>query len=51
MQLKLNGTLVGIDAPEDVNESYIVSFLSDAVTIVVAARHRERRIILPMLLV
>jgi len=46
--LKLNGTLVGIDAPEDVNESYIVSFLSDAVTIVVAARYRKRRIILPM---
>ena len=51
MLLKLNGTLVGIDAPEDVNESYIVSFLSDAVTIVVAARYRKRRIILPMLLV
>ena len=48
MQLKLNGTLVGIDAPEDVNESYIASFLSDAVTIVVAARYREKRIILPM---
>jgi len=44
--LKLNGTLVGIDAPEDVN--YIASFLRDAVTIVVAARYREKRIILPM---
>jgi len=30
LQLKLNGTLVGIDAPEDVNESRIASFLSDA---------------------
>ena len=49
--LQLNGTLVGIDAPEDVNESCIVSFLSDAVTIVVTARYREKRIILPMLLV
>ena len=46
MLLKLNGTLVGIDAPEDVN--YIASFLRDAVTIVVAARYREKRIILPM---
>jgi len=45
--LKLNGTLVGIDAPEDVN--YIASFLRDAVTIVVAARYREKGIILPML--
>jgi len=44
--LKLNGTLVGIDAPEDVN--YIASFLRDAVTIVVAARYREKRIILLM---
>ena len=49
--MQLNGTLVGIDAPEDVNESCIVSFLSDAVTIVVTARYREKRIILPMLLV
>ena len=47
MLLKLNGTLVGIDAPEDVN--YIASFLRDAVTIVVAARYREKGIILPML--
>ena len=46
--LLLNGTLVGIDAPEDVNESCIASFLSDAVTIVVAARYREKRMILPM---
>ena len=44
----LNGTLVGIDAPEDVNESCIASFLRDAVTIAVAARYREKRIILPM---
>ena len=51
MQLKLNGTLVGIDASEDVNEYYIASFFRDAVTIVVAARYREKRIILPMLLV
>jgi len=49
--LQLNGTLVGIDAPEDVNESYIASFLRDAVTIAVAARYREKRIILLMLLV
>ncbi len=30
LQLKLNGTLVGIDAPEDVNESRVASYLSDA---------------------
>ncbi len=30
LQLKLNGTLVGIDAPETVNESQIAAYLSDA---------------------
>lgn len=30
LQLKLNGTLVGIEAPEDVNETRVASYLSDA---------------------
>ncbi len=30
LQLKLNGTLVGIEAPESINESQIVTHLSDA---------------------
>ena len=30
LQLKLNGTLVGIETPEDVNETRVASYLSDA---------------------